>query len=307
MKTTPRAVLVSGCSAGFGFRSARALARAGHLVVAGMRAQSRHGARYAAELTALRHAGHHIQLVPLDVDRTASVEDAVAAAVRLHGRLDAVVNTAAYSVLGPLEACDPDQLLSMLDTNVAGALRLFRAALPVMRAQGHGRIVQLTSGLGRVVLPFMGVYAASAWAQEAFAEALAYEAASFGVEVAILEPAGYRKGGQPRKPVGDTARLEAYQEALVAFGERVNAAEPADGDPEEVARAVVEVIEAETVPLRTPVGEAAQQLLAMRDSMTGPAFEREIRARTGLQPVYEDEEADAELEASLSGSMDEPS
>lgn len=296
---TPRAVLVSGCSAGFGFRSARALARAGHLVIAGIRSHSRHGQRYAAELTALRHAGHHVHLVPLDVDRDDSVDDAMTAALRITGgRLDALVNTAAYSVLGPLEACAPDQLLDMLNTNVGGALRLFRAALPVMRKQGHGRIVQLTSGLGRVALPFMGVYAASAWAQEAFAEALAYEAAAFGVEVAILEPAGYRTGGQPRKPVGDTARLDAYQPALIAFGERVMAAEPPEGDPEEVARAVVAAVEARKVPLRTPVGEAARQLLAMRDTLSGPAFEREIRARTGLLPVYEDDEADgAAIEA----------
>lgn len=290
-----RAVLISGCSADFGFRSARALARAGHHVIAGIRAWSLHGQQYAAELKALRAEGHRVTLVPLDVDRDDSVEGAMRVALEATGgRIDALVNTAAYSVLGPLEACRPAQLQALLDTNVVGALRLFRAVLPVMRAQGGGRIVQITSGLGRAVLPFMGVYAASAWAQEAFVEALAYEAAGFGVEVAILEPAGYRRGGRPRKPVGDEARLAAYQEALIAFGERVNQSAPAEGDPEEVARAVVEAIEAETVPLRTPVGAAAIELLRMRAEMSAEAFEREILERTGLHAVYEDAEAEAE-------------
>lgn len=275
------------------------------MVVAGVRSHSQHGQSYAAELTGLGHAGLQIHLVPLDVDRDESVAEAVAAALRITGgRLDVLVNTAAYSVLGPLEACAPDQLLAMLQTNVVGALRLFRAVLPVMRDQGGGRIVQLTSGLGRVVLPFMGVYAASAWAQEAFAEVLAYEVAAFGVEVAILEPAGYRQGGQPQKPVGDTARLDAYEAALIAFGERVQTSAPPEGDPEEVARAVVAAVEARKMPLRTAVGESARQLLAMRDTMTGPAFEREIRARTGLLPVYEDGD-DATLEASLNGRSEE--
>lgn len=294
---SPRVVLVSGCSAGFGFRSARALARAGHHVVAGIRSFSVHGQQYAAELKGLRAEGHRIQLVPLDVDRADSVDAAVRAAMEAFGRIDVMVNTAAYSVLGPLEACRPEQLAAMLDTNVVGALRLFRAVLPVMRAQGSGRILQLTSGLGRVVLPFMGVYAASAWAQEAFAEALAYEAQGFGVEVAIVEPAGYRKGGRPRKPVGDTRRLEAYADALIEFGERVNQSEPAGGDPEEVARAIVELVEAESVPLRTPVGAAALELLRMRRTMTAEAFEQEIYRRTGLHAVYEDNEEDAEIGA----------
>ncbi len=295
----PRVVFVSGCSAGFGFRSARALARAGHHVVAGVRTFSRHGQQYAAELKALRAEGHRVTLVPLDVDRDESVAHAVDAAMQAAGRIDVLVNTAAYSVLGPLEACRPKQLLAMFDTNVVGALRLFRAVLPIMREQGGGRIVQITSGLGRVVLPFMGVYAASAWAQEAFAEALAYEAQGFGVEVAILEPAGYRRGGRPRKPVGDEARLSAYQDALIAFGERVNQSDPAEGDPEEVARAVVELVEAEKVPLRTPVGEAAVELLRMRRTLSAEAFEREIYERTGLHAVYEDEEEEADVSAVL--------
>lgn len=286
-------VLVSGCSAGFGFRSARALAQAGHTVIAGMRARSIHGQRYAAELTGLRRAGLDVTLVPLDVDNEDSVRDAVAAALKIaDGRLDALVNTAAYSVLGPVEACGPEQLATLLDTNVVGSLRLLRAVLPTMRAAGRGRIVQLTSGLGRAVLPFMGIYAASAWAQEAMIESLAYEVAGFGVEVAILAPAGYRTSDRPRKAVGDRDRLAAYQEPLIAFGNRVNSTPPGDEDPEEVAEAVVATVEAEQVQLRTPVGAAARRLVALRDTLTAEQYEQEILQRAGLHAVYERDEHD---------------
>ena len=197
------------------------------------------------------------------------------------------MNTAAYAVMGPLEACRPDQLLAMLNTNVVGALRLFRAALPTMRAAGRGRIVQLTSGLGRAAVPFMGVYSASAWAQECFAEVLSYEAAAFGVEVAILEPANYRDGGQPRKPVGDGDRLAPYQPQLVAFAERMHQTdEPPEGDPDEVARAVVETVEAEVVPLRTPIGDSARALLELRARLTADEYEQEILDRTGLRQFF---------------------
>ena len=285
---SPRHVLVTGCSTDFGFRTAQALAHRGHTVVAGLREPRGRGRENAEALGALATEGLAVRTVPLDVDDDASVAAAMSHALDyLEGRLDVLVNTAAYAVMGPLEACRPDQLLAMLNTNVVGALRLFRAALPTMRAAGRGRIIQLTSGLGRAAVPFMGVYSASAWAQECFAEVLSYEAAAFGVEVAILEPANYREGGQPRKPVGDVDRLAVYQPQLVAFAERLHQTdEPPDGDLEEVARAVVETVEAEVVPLRTPIGESARALLELRARLTADEYEQEILDRTGLRQFF---------------------
>lgn len=281
----PRAVLVSGCSADFGFRAARALALRGHVVVAGIREPAERGREQAEALRRLVETDAcDLTCVPLDVDDDASVEAAVKAALEFTGgRLDALVNSAAYSVLGPLEACRPAQLLAELNTNVVGALRLLRGVLPVMRHAGRGRVVQLTSGLARAAVPFMGAYSASAWAQECLAEVLSYETAAFGVEVAILEPAGYRSGGRPTKPVGDQDRLEVYEPQLVAFAEHLYRHDPpADEDPEEVAAAVVATVEAAEVALRTPVGEAARKLVTLRSTLTAAEYEREILERTGL-------------------------
>lgn len=278
-----RHVLVSGCSGDFGFRAARALARRGHAVVAGLRV-SEHGQANQRALESLaRDEGLSIRCTPLDVDDDNSVQQAIDNAVTiLNGRLDGLVNSAAYSVLGPLEACEPSQLLALLNTNVVGALRLFRAVLPVMRAQGKGRIIQITSGLGRAVVPFMGPYAASAWAQECLAEVLSYEAGSFGIEVAILEPEGYREGGVPKKPVEDAERLAAYEDQLLALGEQIQRPDTHHGDPEDVARAVVRVIESDRIThLRTPIGDDAEELIEMRNTMTTGEWKRTILKKTG--------------------------
>jgi NAD(P)-dependent dehydrogenase (short-subunit alcohol dehydrogenase family) len=289
MESSTRAILVAGCSHGFGFRAARELALRGHAVVAGFRDPEGRNAEAAEALGEFADThGHRLLVVRLDVTDERSVYAAVEQALAWNdGELDAVVNSAAYSVMGPLEACPPEQLRAELDTNVVGALRLLRAVLPHMRARRRGRFVQITSGLGRAAVPFMGPYSVSAWAQECFAEVLSYEAAAFGIDVAIIEPAAYRDdmGGPPVKPVGDADRLAAYQDQLVAFAEALRAEEdePA-GDPDEVARAVADAVEAESVPLRTPVGESARRLVDLRNGRTTGEYSTEILRRTGLLP-----------------------
>lgn len=286
--TQPKFVLLSGCSSGFGFRAARELALRGHRVFAGFRDPSGRNADRAQALQQFaRTSKVHLETLKLDVDDEISVATAVDHVLnRGEGRIDTLVNTAAYSVMGPLEACRPDQLLDELNTNVVGALRLFRAVLPPMRQQGGGRILQVTSGLGRVAVPFMGPYGISAWAQECFAEVLSYEAGAFGVEVGILEPGAYHTdlGGPAVKPVGDEDRLAIYEPQLIAFAEMLQATDQPKGDPEEVARAVADAVEAETIPLRTVIGDSARELVRLRTESTTGEFKAAIINRTGLAP-----------------------
>ena len=282
-------VLVSGCSGGFGYRAARELARRGHIVYAGLREpEGRNAERAAALREFASQANAALHIVQLDVDDAASVDAAVENVVESSaGRIDALVSTAAYSVMGPIEACRPEQLLAELNTNVVGALRLFRAVLPPMRRAGRGRILQVTSGLGRAAVPFMGPYSLSAWAQECIAEVLHYEAAAFGIEVAILEPSAYHTdlGGPAVKAVGDAERLPHYEAQLVAFAEKLQRSDPAAAaaaDPEEVARAVADALSADTLPLRTPVGASAEALVRLRSESTTGEFRAVILDKTGL-------------------------
>lgn len=282
-------VLVSGCSGGFGYRAARELARRGHRVFAGLREPDGRNAERASSLRRFaEEGGFSLETLRLDVDDARSVDAAVDALLTAtDGRLDVLVSTAAYSVMGPIEACRPEQLLAELNTNVVGALRLFRAVLPGMRRVGRGRILQLTSGLGRVAVPFMGPYGISAWAQECFAEVLHYEAAVFGIEVAILEPSAYHTdlGGPAVKAVGDADRLALYETQLVAFAEKLRRTDPARAgaeDPEEVATAVADAVEAVSLPLRTPIGESARELVRLRSESTTAEYRAAILDRTGL-------------------------
>ncbi len=285
----PQSILISGCSGDFGFLAARALAKRGHLVIAGIREPDDRGAPNAAILRALKSQGQAVYPIELDVDHSESIEGALKYALKLaNGRIDCVISAAAYCVFGPIEACPPEQFLQMLNTNVVGALRLFRAVLPQMRAQGFGRLIQLNSGLGRAVLPFTGIYGASAWALESMAESLALEVAPFNIEMAILEPAGYRAGGFPRKAVIDEDRLQPYESQLVALSEQMRAS---DDDPyasqeraplEEVADAVLQAVEAEHVSLRTLIGEDAETLVALRQQLSADQYDLEIRKRAGL-------------------------
>ncbi|MCA9546923.1 MAG: hypothetical protein KC613_21100, partial [Myxococcales bacterium] len=121
------------------------------------------------------------------------------------------------------------------------------------------------------------------WAQECFAEALAMEAAPFGVRVSIIEPSGYRDPGRPRKPVGDQARLEAYQHQLVRLAERLQDGEGTD-DPQEVIDAIVQAVEGDDVPMRTPVGASAKELTALRKRLDFEEYERAVLSRAGLSP-----------------------
>lgn len=290
---TARNVLVAGCSGGYGFRAARELAGRGHRVFAGLRDPDGSNASQRDRLAEFaRTTGHNLRCLHLDVNDPATLEEAVATATA-DSALDAVVNTAAYAVMGPIEACRPEQLLRLLDTNVVGALRLFRSVMPALRAAGRGRIIQVTSGLGRAAVPFMGVYAATAWAQECLAEVLHYEAAFFGVEVGILEPAAYRSelGGPSVKPVGDEDRLAFYQQQLVAFGETLRSEaedESIAGDPDEVARAIADAIAADVLPIRRPVGESARKLVEFRSARTTGEYRRDILERTGLDRFTDD-------------------
>jgi NAD(P)-dependent dehydrogenase (short-subunit alcohol dehydrogenase family) len=133
-----------------------------------------------------------VLIVDLDVTDDASVKRAIEYVVRTANRLDVVVNNAGVSYTGPIEAFTMEQVHQQFDTNVFGVIRVNRAALPQMRAQGSGLLLQVGSVLGRVALPFAGLYGASKFALEGLTEAYRYELAALGIDAAIVEPAPIR-------------------------------------------------------------------------------------------------------------------
>jgi NAD(P)-dependent dehydrogenase (short-subunit alcohol dehydrogenase family) len=258
--TSRLTALITGCSSGFGELIARTLAADGHRVYATMRGiQSRNATAAESLRQWAREQDLALDVLELDVTDDESVNAAVARALASAEGVDVVVNNAGASAIGPLEAFSIEQMAALLDLNVLGPMRVNKAVLPTMRARQSGLIVWITSTLGRVLPGRGGLYPATKWAAEGFAESLHYQVAPFGIDVAIIEPGSFPT------PATFKSMEAANQEIAAAYASRpsANAAArpPAPAgqqppDPQEVADAVKRLIElpAGQRPLRTVVG-----------------------------------------------------
>jgi NAD(P)-dependent dehydrogenase (short-subunit alcohol dehydrogenase family) len=258
-------LLVTGSTSGFGRLMVETLARQGYTVFAGMRDVA---GKNAPAAEALRQGAEREQLalyvVDLDVTDDASVEQAIDAIIGTTGRIDVVVNNAGVSYSGPLEAFTLDQVRQQFETNVFSVVRVNRAALPQMREQGSGLLLQIGSIAGRLAMPYLGLYGATKFALEGLTESYRDELAPFGIDAAIIEPGTYPTSISANRQVAtDAERFALYQAAMDAFmasfyAENRSATPP---DPQEVADAVAQVIAlpAGERPLRTVVATAAQR------------------------------------------------
>ncbi len=188
-----KSVLITGSSSGFGRLAALHFARSGACVIASMRNLKGGKRAEAQELSDIAAAEKlKLSVVEIDVTNDAQVSAGVAKAETIAGgALDAVLNNAGIGVGGPAELYDMANLQRAFDVNFFGYQRVARAALPKMRARREGLLVEVSSQLGRLILPNIGAYCASKFAVEAMFEAMAYELAPFGVEVTIIQPGGY--------------------------------------------------------------------------------------------------------------------
>lgn len=274
-------VLITGTSSGFGRLIAASLLSEGHTVVASMRGVDGKNSGAAEEL---RSAGAIV--VGIDVSDDASVERGVGEALEAAGGIDVVVNNAGVGVLGLQETFSADDWRRLFEVNVFGVQRVNRAVLPAMREQGSGLLIQISSLLGRFVLPFLGPYNASKYAVEALAENYRVELSPYGIESVVIEPGGYGTGfGDNSMPPSDSERVEALGEyanapmqMMESFGELLvgdNAP-----DPQWIADAVVNLIAMPRGerPFRTVIdglgmGDPIAQLNQASEQVTGGIYE----------------------------------
>ena len=269
-------VLITGASRGFGAAAARECAARGSLVAATMRDPDRDGG-------AVREGfEERIETLALDVTDAASIAAAVEAVRERFGRIDVLVNNAGYGLYGPLEDLGEDECRRQLDTNLLGPWRLQQAVLPVMREQGWGKVVNVSSLSGQVPRALRGMYAASKHAVEAMSEALADEVAPFGIQVTILQPGQYRSDWQTRGlDVCEVVRAgrSAYQpgvERKLAEFKEVAATRPGS---DAVGMAIVDAVQLQQrLPVRWPLGEDALRLIPARRATPDDVWERERRA-----------------------------
>lgn len=241
--------LVSGASRGLGRAIVEAALGAGHRVVAGVRSSGALADLAAGE-------PDRLAVVQLDVTDDDQVRAAVATAVERFGRLDVLVNNAGYANMAAIEDFDFDDFRTQIDANFLGVVRLTQAALPVMRAQRAGHIVQISSVGGRLVRAGLGAYQSAKWAVTGFSGVLAKEVAPLGIKVTVLEPGGMRTDW-----AGSSMRVDSVREEYAAtVGASITQSTPENlgaSDPAKVAELVVNIAEMSDPPARLLVGPDA--------------------------------------------------
>lgn len=241
-------VLVTGGSSGIGLATVRRLAAAGHQVFCGSRRPSR--AALPGGVTPL----------PLDVADPAAAPAAIQSVVTAAGRLDVLVNNAGAGSLAPLEETADAEAHRIFEVNVFGPMRLASAALPVMRAQGGGRIINVTSENDTAPAPFGGWYSASKAALASLSMVLGAEVHPFGVFVTVVAPGLFRTAMSAGLGDYAVAARSAYAAPFGALMASNRAAVQHAGDPDEVARAIGDCMAASQPPARIVVGADAAQL-----------------------------------------------
>jgi NAD(P)-dependent dehydrogenase (short-subunit alcohol dehydrogenase family) len=247
-------IIITGASSGFGALTARALARSGHTVYAGMRATTGRNAPQVEQARAYsKEHGVDLRTVELDVQSDASVKAAVEQIVAECGRIDVVIHNAGHMSFGPAEAFTPEQFAELYDINVLSTQRVNRAALPQLRKQGRGLVVWISSSSARGgTPPYLSPYFAAKAAMDSLAVSYAGELSRWGIETSIIVPGAFTHGTNHFAHSGSPA--DASRAAEYANGptrdipdialKGLAALEPADADAASVADAVVKVVDA---------------------------------------------------------------
>ena len=263
-------VLITGCSTGIGLEAALAFARRGDTTYASMRNPTK------ADLLRARAAAENldIEVVQLDVTDNSSVAAAVASIEARHGAIDVLVNNAGIGSSGPIETIDIDKAAAVYDTNIWGAVRTVRSALPAMRAKGSGVIINVTSVAGRVPgTPYGGFYASSKHALGTLSEALAWEVNPYGIRVACVEPGFYNTeifASSDWKVDAPESAYQADQDWVNDF--YVKSGEANGADPRVAGSFIADIAHNPDAPLHNLIGDDAYMfvdLVAQAETFEG--------------------------------------
>jgi NAD(P)-dependent dehydrogenase (short-subunit alcohol dehydrogenase family) len=275
--------LITGSSRGLGRSLAEAVLAHGDRLVATARQPEQLGdlvARYRDTVRA----------VALDVTQPEQARAAVAAAVEAFGQLDVLVNNAGYGNMAAIEDAAEDDWRAQLETDLWGVIHLTRAALPIMRRQRSGHIVQISSTGGRVGTPGLGAYQTAKWAVEGFSEVLAREVAPLGIKVTLIEPGGFRTdwAGSSMRQTPPSADYEGTVGQMMSYLRAHTGHEP--GDPAKAAQAILTVVHMEQPPLRLLLGSDAVQLARQIDNAKLAETDRweQLSASTDFDDVSDD-------------------
>jgi short-subunit dehydrogenase len=260
-----KVVLITGASSGVGQSTARLLARNGYKVFGTSR-----------KLTSAEPLPN-LEMLALDVRADDSVADCVKAVSSRGGRLDVLVNNAGYELAGALEETSLDEAKAQFETNFFGVVRMVRAALPLMRQQKHGQIINISSLSGLSPIPFMGMYSASKFAVEGYTEALHLELKPLGIHVSQVE-AGFLKTPMMDKRQVAAERIREYDPWRQRAFDAIREYEEKGPGPELVAETVLKIIAGHAPRLRYVIGRQAKIVTRLRQFFPEGVFEKGTRS-----------------------------
>jgi NAD(P)-dependent dehydrogenase (short-subunit alcohol dehydrogenase family) len=265
---TGKIALITGASGGIGQAAGVALLRAGYRVFGTSR-------RAAAENV------DGITMLACDVTDDGSVAKLVDEVLARAGRIDLLVNNAGIGLLGGAEESSTAQAQALYDVNVFGVLRVTRAVLPVMRRQGKGRIVNLSSVLGLIPAPYSALYASTKHAIEGYSESLDHELRTFGIRVVLVEPA-YTRTSFEENLVKPDRLLDVYDAARAVINKAQRKSFETGDTPEIVAGTILEAATASAPRRRYAAGKLARRVSLLRRFVPEFAFDKSLRKQNGL-------------------------
>ncbi len=262
----PKTWFITGASSGLGFEMMQQLLAQGHKVIATLR---RPGTLAQLE----QEYRERLDIVELDLVKPESIAAAVEGAFQRHGQIDVIVSNAGYGLFGAAEELGNGQIDQQIATNLTGSIHLIRAALPLLRKQGGGRIVQVSSEGGQIAYPGFSLYHATKWGIEGFVEAVAQEVARFGIDFIIAEPGptGTNFGAN----IVQAMPLDAYADTPAGAVRRAisDGSFEIKGDAARTVSAIISAAESEVPPLRLTLGSTAYSSISQALSARLAALE----------------------------------
>lgn len=265
-----KTILITGTSTGIGRATALLFAKKGWNVIATMRTPEKETELNQTE---------NITVSRIDIEDTKNIEQTIHAAIEKFGKIDVVVNNAAFGQFGPFEAITPEQAKKQFDVNIFGTMNVIRAILPHFRANKDGMIVNISSAGGRIGLPLMSMYMASKFALEGFSESLSYELAALNISVKIVEPGGVDTPFNT-KAFGEFARNPAitdYDDYAAAYSKVTEGMMDHLSTSEDIAEGIYDAVTDGTDTFRYAVGDDAKGWINARTSMADLEYTKHMR------------------------------
>ncbi|MGC1134363.1 MAG: SDR family oxidoreductase [Nitrososphaeraceae archaeon] len=265
-------VVVTGSSSGIGFETSLLLAKSGFYTYATVHKLEGEGSRQIIDIA--KKEKLPLEVVQLDVNSDGSVTDTINSIVKKHNRIDVIVNNAGYALGGALEETLMDEIRKQFETNFFGAVRVMRAAIPFMRSQRSGKIINITSMGGRISIPLSTFYHGSKFALEGVSESLQYELEPFGIKMILIEPGAV--GSNFWKSIkianGATSPNSPYTQLADNMSKTFKKMEENAMHPSEVAKTILDVVTSDDSQLRYVVGNDATKIIEARQNMSDKEF-----------------------------------